>query len=248
MERLEPQDHPDSPVNQDCQAPKAVMAVQELLGPKVNRVTKEISACPDHQGHQEWTESMVTEVLLDQRERKENLANKESLDQEDPQELKDQKEILVPLVSPELPVNKDQLASKANLEVQERTEKKETEEFKETQAPQVNQGYKVLQEKWAVLDHQENKEIPDHLESKETLDHLGLPVYRERQVTKVPLALKDLPVSEEILARLERLVYLDLQENRESLEKLEKSDHPASREPEAGEDKKDTEEKWVTLV
>lgn len=101
---------------------------------------------------------------MSNREKKENLANKENLDREVHQGLKDQKEILVPLGSRELLENKDLLELKVNLEAQERMGRKETEDFKETPDLQVNQGSRDLPAKLEALDHQENKATLDHQE------------------------------------------------------------------------------------
>lgn len=103
--------HPDlldSLVNQDCQEPRVVMDDLVLLDQKGRREIKETQDHLDLLDPQEMMVNMVKGAQLDRREKRESLAIKVDLVQEDHPVLKDLKEILGPLGSLEHLENKAQ--------------------------------------------------------------------------------------------------------------------------------------------
>lgn len=114
----------------------------------------------EHLDPPELTANMVTEDLLDLKEKTESQAIKENLVREAPLGLKGRKETLElpaslgPLESRDLSVSR---VSLVNLETMAR---KEIEGCRVTQEPPVSLACRDLQANLAVLDHRANKETP----------------------------------------------------------------------------------------
>lgn len=122
----------------------------------------------EHLGPLELMANMVTEDLLDLKEKTESQEIKENLVREAPLGLKGRKETL------ELPASlgplesRDLLVSRASLVNLETMARKEIEGCRVTREPPVNLACRDLQANLAVLDHRANKETPDPLASRVT--------------------------------------------------------------------------------
>lgn len=122
----------------------------------------------EHLGPLELMANMVTEDLLDLKEKTESQEIKENLVREAPLGLKGRKETL------ELPASlgplesRDLLVSRASLVNLETMARKEIEGCRVTQEPPVNLACRDLQANLAVLDHRANKETPVPLASRVT--------------------------------------------------------------------------------
>ena len=104
-------------VSQDCQEPRVAMEDLVLLALKALKEKREILDQMDLLDPLEMMESMGRGDPLDQKERRANQEFKEGQDQEVLLELKVQKAIQVPLVSPEILESKDLVVSRGSLEI-----------------------------------------------------------------------------------------------------------------------------------
>lgn len=179
-------------VNLDCREPRVAMEDLGLLDLKALKEKREILDQMDLLVPLEMMESMGRGDPLDQKERRVNQEFKEGQDQEVHLELKVQKAIQVPLVSPEILESKDLVVSRGSLEILVITEERETEEFRVTPDLLGNLVFKDLQESLVCLGLQENKEMLDLPELRVTLAHLDLLAYRGLQETRAPLGQRDL--------------------------------------------------------
>ena len=152
-------------VNLDCREPRVAMEDLGLLDLKALKEKREILDQMDLLVPLEMMESMGRGDPLDQKERRANQEFKEGQDQEVHLELKVQKAIQVPLVSPEILESKVLVVSRESLEILVITEgniasfkrmndflslilcaERETEEFRATPDLLGNLVFKDLQE------------------------------------------------------------------------------------------------------
>lgn len=245
--RLDPRVQQVSLENPDYLEPREETDDPEHPGLKDHKEIRETLDSPDLLDHRDWTESTEREELLDQRERKEDLETKVIPDQGDPQEWRDPRATLEHQGSLVQLVNRDPEESKENLEALEITERRETVDSKETLEPLDNPENKDPPVNPELLDHQANKGTMGHRASRGTLDPLVLRVSREHLETRDLLDPRDLLDSGATLVRQETSESLDLQGKWDPPGKLGTLDRPVSREPEDGEDRRDTEERWEPL-